>query len=287
MRLLHAVALLLFVCAVPVQAGDEDLWNKKLPFESATIEYAIDGMEKGTETLYIKDYGQHTAKHHSAVMSMMGMKVESRTLEITDPDWIYHYDLKEGTGTKSTNPVKYMKAEYDKLTDAEKKQVNKNAEKMAVNFQQGGGGSIEKNVAEMFGFKVDRATVMGIESYTIHDTPITLRTSGTIMGMTIDTKATSFNKGTVDDKFFQHPANIQAVHDPRSDAMMQTMAEKTMAWLKDPEAETKAPPVPSASDMFGNQGQGQPQGNSQQLPGGLDKSTEKVMEGVLKGLFGN
>lgn len=285
MRWLKTALLVSVLLPNLAQAADEDLWEKKLPFKSATIEYALNGVEKGQETLYIKDYGKYTAKHHSGTMSMMGMKVATETLEIIDPDWVYNYDLKEGKGSKATNPQKIMKAEYDKLTDAERKQVNENAEKLAVNFLQGGGGSVEKNVAEMFGFKVDRATMMGIESYTIHDTPIALQTSGSMMGIKIDSRATAFNKGAVDDKFFQHPANIQAEHNAQAEEMTRAMAEKTMAWLKDPEAETKAPPTPGFSDISGsqNQQQGAP---PQQQPEDMDATTEKVIEGVFKSIFG-
>jgi len=281
MKVLKIVVFLAALLPVAAQASDEELWDRELPFESATIEYAMDGMEKGSEALYIRNYGKVSAKHHSGITSMMGMKIENRTLEITDPDWVYRYDLKEGTGTKSTNPIKFMKAEYEKLTAAEREQVRENSEKLAVNFMQGGGGSIEKNVTEMFGYKVDKATVMGIESYTIHDTPIMLQTSGSMMGMTFNTKATSFKKGAVDDQFFQHPAGIQAVHDPQADNMSQMMAENIMAWLKDPEADQKAPPTPGLPAAQGTQGQ------PQQQPQGQDAATEKVIEGVFKSLFGN
>lgn len=173
----------------------DDMWEKKLPFESATITYRVDGMEKGTEVLYIKDYGRHAAKNRTATMSVMGMKVETNTLELMDPDWVYTYDLNQKTGTRSVNPKKYMKQEYDTLSAAEKKQVMKNAEQLSVNFLSGGGGKVEKNVSEMFGFKVDRATVMGLDTYLIHDTSITLKTSGSIMGMQFNVTAIDFKKG--------------------------------------------------------------------------------------------
>lgn len=280
MKTLRFVLLLLMVLPGLAMAAKDDPWSRKLPFESATITYTLGGMETGTEMLYIKDYGEKTAKHHKGVTSMLGMKMESSTLELAEPDWVYRYDLKERTGTKTTNPKKYMKEEYDKLTADEKKQVEKNAKEFSVNLMQGGGGKIEENAAEMFGYKVDKATYMGITSYSIHQTPVALKTEGTMMGMKIDMAATSVEEGKAGDEYFAHPEGIEAVFDQQADDMSRLMAQKTMNWLKDPEAAQKAPPTPVPTGM-GNQ-QASPQQEEEQ-----GDSATQVMESVLKGLFGN
>jgi len=280
MKTLRLFLLLMMVLPGLAMAAKEDPWDRKLPFENATIKYTLGGMENGTETLYIKDYGKRTAKHHQGITSMMGMKMESDTLELVDPDWVYRYDLQKRTGTKITNPAKYMKEEYNKLTETEKKEVEKNAKELSVNFMQGGGGKIEENVTEMFGYKVDRATVMGITSYTIHQTPIALKTEGSMMGMKIDTAATAVEEGKVDDQYFAPPEDIEAVFDQRADDMSRMMARKTMNWLKDPDAAQESPPAPTQS------GRGDQQPPSQEGEEPADP-TNQIMENVLKGLFGN
>lgn len=280
MKTLRLFLLLMMVLPGLAMAAKEDPWDRKLPFESATIKYTLGGMENGTETLYIKDYGKRTAKHHQGITSMMGMKMESDTLELVDPDWVYRYDLQKRTGTKITNPAKYMKEEYNKLTETEKKEVEKNAKELSVNFMQGGGGKIEENVTEMFGYKVDRATVMGITSYTIHQTPIALKTEGSMMGMKIDTAATAVEEGKVDDQYFAPPEDIEAVFDQRADDMSRMMARKTMNWLKDPDAAQESPPAPTQSGR-GDQQPSQQEGEEPAEP------TNQIMENVLKGLFGN
>lgn len=287
MRWINVLLLACFVFSGTVFAA-EDMWDQKLPFEQATITYSVDGMEKGTEVLYIKNYGRHTAKHRTTAMSVMGMSVETNTLELMDPDWVYTYDLNEKTGFKVVNPKKYMKQEYDLLSGAEKKQVMQNAEQLSVNFLAGGGGKIEKNVSEMLGFKVDRATVMGFESYMIHDTQVPLKTSGSIMGMQFSMTATDFAKGDVSDSAFEHPAGIAAVENPEADAMARTMAQKTMMWLKDPDAARKAPPMPSATGIMGT-GQTRQPGSTDQESGHKDANemTEKAIQDVLKSILGN
>ncbi len=283
MRRIKMVLLVCVLFPATLFAGD-DLWDKQLPFESATITYSVDGMETGTEVLYIKDYGRVTAEHHTTSMSMMGMKMETRTLELVDPDWVYTYDLTEGTGSKAVNPIKLMQQEYDKLSRAEKKQVRKNAEQLSVNVMQGGDGKVEQNVSEMFGFSLDRTTVMGVETYVIHDTDIPLKSSGSMMGMQVNVTATEFKKGAVDAAAFKHPEGIVAEVDAQADAMARSMAEKTMAWLKDPDAAQKAPPTPSAAEMYGggqqpaaSEGQGSDQGS-------MDM---EAVEGMLKSILGN
>ena len=279
MKTLRIVLLFLMVLPGLAIAAQDDPWDRKLPFENATITYTLGGMETGTEMLYIKDYGEHTAKYHKGVTSMLGVKMENNTLEFVDPDWVYRYDLKERTGTKVTNPKKYMKEEYDKLTEDEKKQVEKNAREFSVNLMQGGGGKIEENAAEMFGYKVDKATYMGITSYNIHQTPIAMKTEGSMMGMKIDMAATSVEEGKADDKYFAHPEGIEAVYDQRADDMSRLMAQKTMNWLKDPDAAQKAPPSPMPTGM-GDQ-QTSPQDDEEPAD-----PASQVMENVMKGLFG-
>ena len=275
---------MLFILVIPglAWAGNEGPWDMKAPFESATVQYTLKGMETGTETLYIRDYGKRTARHHAGVTSMLGMKMENTTLELVDPDWIYTYNLKDKTGTKRANPVKYMKEEYEKLTPEEKKQVEKNSKEVSVNIMQGGGGSLEENVTEMLGYKVDKGTFMGITSYNIHNSPIAMKTEGTMMGMRIDVTATSVEEGKIDDQFFAHPEDIEAVFDQRADDMSRSMAKSTMDWLKDPEAARKSPPSPMQAAMGG--GESSPQEEQEQEN---PDPTSQIVEGMLKGLFGN
>lgn len=279
MKLGLLLLLLLFAFPVLAFAGQENPWDQKLPFKTATIKYAISGMEEGTEILYIKDYGQRTATYHTTVTSMLGMKMENSTIEIEDPEWVYSYDLQEGTGMKSSNPKKYMKEEYEKLSKDEKKQVLKNTEQMGMSIMEGMGGAVEQKVTEMFGFKCDRATIMGTTVYSIHKTPVPLKTEANVMGMKMSMIATSFDKGKVDEKYFSHPRGVEAIFSQEADDMARSTARQTIAWLKDPEASKKAPSMQPMADG----------GNQQQIPPEdqeIMKQAEQMMEG-LKGLFGN
>lgn len=257
-------------------AGTDNPWEKKLPFKKATITYTLSGMEKGSETLYIKDHGRQTAKYHKGTMKMMGMTQNSEIVEFIDPEWMYTFDLVEKTGTKAVNPQKYMIEEFNKLTEQEKKQVIENSKAMASGPMMGGmSAKVEQKVKKILGYECDRMTVMGSTVYTIHDTPIALLTETDMMGMKIKVEATNISTAKPDKKYFQHPEGITPVMDPDADAMARSLAKQTMEMLKDPEAAKNAGSNPM-----------QPQQNQQQIPPEEQQQMEEAME-MLKGIFGN
>ncbi len=230
------------LCAVPkiVAAEDQSPWEKKLPFKSAIIEYAISGMEEGRETVYIDDYGSKRATYHETVSKMMGMTMTNSTIELVTPDFIYSYDLQSRDGVKTNNPQKYLINEYRKLSAADKQKVRQNAEKMAASYAgamgvEGMTTEIQHNAAEILGYSCDKVEVPGGSSYLMHDTDILMKLEMEMMGMKMSTVATSFDKQNVDGKYFQHPAGITAEADAEADAMAEEMAAQTVAMLKDPE----------------------------------------------------
>lgn len=270
--------LLMMIVLIPalVSAKEKNPWEQKLPFKSATIEYTLSGVEKGTETLYVQKYGEETARYHKTTTSMMGMTMVNETIEITDPDWIYTFDITEKSGTKAANPQKYMIEEYNKLSKAEKKQVLKNSEELATTMPGGMNAKIEKNAEKILGYDCDKVTMMGTTVYSIHDTGIPLKSDVNMMGMMMKIEATKVDKGSVSQKFFEHPEGITPVMDPESDAMARSMAKQTMDMLKDPEAAKKTGemrPVPQNP-------------NQQQMSPEEQQQMEKAME-ALKGIFGN
>ncbi len=275
------LALLLFFILLPgLSAGAEKSpWDRKLPFENATIKYAISGNEQGSETLYIEDYGRKTATYHTTVTKVMGFGAEHKTVKIEDPDWVYSYDLKKRSGTKSTNPKKYMREEYQKLSAADKEQVQKNAKQLGMGVMNSMGGSTVENAEEIMGYKCDRTTVMGSTIYLIHHTPIALKSQTDVMGMKINKEATSFIKGAVPEKYFKAPEGIEAVYDQQADQMARQIAQRTIAWLKDPDAASKMPRI-DAPQMRGAGGE-VPQQDEEMM-----KKAKELMKG-FKGALGN
>ena len=279
--------MMLVALIFPIMAGAaKNPWEKKLPFKSATIHYELTGMETGQETLYIRKHGQETARYQISKTSMLGMTMDSRTVMITTPDWLYIFDLEERTGTKSINPEKAMIEEYNKLSKAEKKEVAKNAEEMGTSMMNGMNGSVEKKAKKILGYSCDLTQAMGSTIYTIHDTPIALYSDSNIMGMKVKSVATKFDKGSVDGKYFKFPEGIEPQPDPDGDQMARVIAKQTIAALKDPEAFKKSQqqsgkPATSASPRTpGNDSR------QEEIPPEDQQVMEETMK-ALKGLFGN
>ena len=271
------VMLVLLFLPMIAHGKSDNPWEKKLPFGGATITYALSGSENGSEILYIRDGGRLTAKYHKGTMKILGMAQQTETLQITDPDWIYTFDLMKKTGTKKTNPQKYMIEEYNKLSNKEKQQVKKNGEDMATGPMMAGMNvTVVKKAKKILGYECDSAEVMGSTVYTIHDSPIALLSETNMMGMKIRIEATDIDTGTPAKKFFKHPEGITPVMDKESDAMARSMAKQTMDMLKDPEGVQKAGTnsAPAAR-----------QKNQEEISPEEQQEMEEAME-MLKGIFG-
>jgi hypothetical protein len=224
----------LFAC----RAWSEELpWEKKLPFKEATIHYEITGMEQGKETLYIRDYGKRQAKHHQATSTIMGTTQKTHTVQITDPDWLYTYDLVEKKGGKTTNPNKLYLTEYNKLTGDEKKNFEKNAKELGTSMMGQFGGSVKQKGSQILGYDCDVTTVGGISTvYSIHGTGIPLRAETSVMGMNNVYSATKVDTGSATpDSAFVPPADIVAVLDQNMETMMTDMIKHTVDTLKKPD----------------------------------------------------
>ncbi len=261
------------ICTLPGHVLAEDNpWDKKLPFESATVHYSLSGSQEGTEDKYIRESGRNMATYRKTTTVMMGMKLDSDTIEIQDGDWLYSYDMKEKTGTKTTNPQKFMIEEYNKLTPAEKKQVQKNAEAMGSGFMKGMNGKVEQNVTTLLGHSCDRTSVMGSTIYMLHGTPIPLKSETNMAGMKMASVATSFKQGEAEERFFKHPVGIEAVYDQEADELAKNMAVQMIAMLKDPEGVKKMSERQQSMPGHGGGTQG-----SQEM---MDQAGQ-IMKGVL------
>lgn len=274
--MLKKVVVIAVFLLFPVFAGatDTNPWDIKLPFKTATIDYLLSGIEEGSETLYIRDYGKKTAKYHTSSMNLMGIRKTAETVEFVDQDWIYTFDLIERTGTKAVNPRKYMIEEYNNLSESEKKQVLRNSEEMGAGVLFGGMSTdVEKKAAEILGYQCDRVTIMGSTVYSIHGTGISLKTETNIMGMRILVEATRIDTGTAPKEYFAHPEGITAGMDPDAQAMARSLAKETITMLKDPEAMAKA------RNQKGQSGQ------QNQLTPEEQQEMEQAVE-TLKSIFG-
>ncbi len=233
--MIKMLLLLMVWCHGVVLAGTNNPFEKRTPFQEATITYKLSGSSKGTSTLYIKEYGKYLCEHEQTSLRMFGFDKEENKLTISTPDWVYTIDLNSKTGSKVTNFEKYMQQEYVKLSPSEQKTVRRNARKMGADFSQNLGGTIKFNAAMIHGYSCDKTTVMGMTSYTIHNTAIVLKMDGSVLGMKVKKEAISVDKGKVESSRFDLPKNVKITYDAATDAAMKEHAARMMQMLLHPE----------------------------------------------------
>jgi hypothetical protein len=238
-RIVPYLVLLTLVAAVPALAGEDSPWQMKLPFANATISYTIAGSENGTETLYVREYGKQRAKKHEGFTSMFGISNKTESLEITDQDWHYLFDLVAKTGTKATNPTKFFNEEYGKLSPAEKQNVKKNAEKLGMSMARDFQGETVPKATKILGYDCDRTTIMGMTVNVIHQTDVPLLTEMNLLGMQTTITATAIDTGAPPAAAFALPADITPVQDAQADALSQQMAKDMVSTLKEPDGAEK------------------------------------------------
>jgi hypothetical protein len=228
--------------------GSDLPWENQLPFKEATIHYDLKGSQQGSETLYIKDSGKQRAKHHRSSMTIMNITTKKETLELTDPDWVTSYDLVKHTGSKTTNPNKLYRAEYNKLSGAEKKNFEKNAQELGSSMLTQFGGSVQEKEATVAGYACDVATLGGMSTvYLLHGTDIVLRSETAFMGINNTLTATTVDTSTaIPAAAFMPPAGIFAPVNQEQETMMAETVSRVMTTLKRPdgiEAMKKMGPV--------------------------------------------
>jgi len=280
-------------------AATTNPWNIQLPFKSAIIHYDVENPEKGVETLYIRDNGKITAKVTKTKGRVMFIKVSTDTLQITDPDWVVSVDMKKKSATKITNPAKTMSREYEKLSAKEKATVMSNIKKIGKNFGMRMGANIKKGAAKILGITCDVVTTLGITTYNIADTPITLKVKGSILGIKMESEATKMEKNVeTPDDMFRVPEGIEVIYDEKADNLNKEMAKTMVDYLKDPEAAEKTERAVEDIEQASKEDEAQteePDGQSEkasdepgeQQEGKQDKAKEILNKGmdVLKGIF--
>lgn len=290
--------LLLALAAAPALAADNP-FRPKLPFKTAIVKYELRGNEKGSATLYID--GDKSARHTDSTMSIMGMNQVKQSIHITTAEQVVDVDLVEKKATATGNMTTYLAQRYEKLSSAEQAIVRKNAEKMGSALMtsfMGQGGKPQIQEGTFKGKPVQIVTIMGMTAYTWKDTPVTLKTSGSMMGMRMDEEATDIQTNVaVPASALAVPGGIPVVFDKEADQMQRQMADNMINMLKDPNFEQKMQNQKGgmmggvlggmlqgtgqereAPEMPEGMGQGMPPGMGQGMPQNMPPEVEKMLQ---------
>ena len=278
----------------PALAKDNP-WELKLPFEKAVIHYDISGAQKGTETLYIRDFGNERVKITKSKGKVMFVTIKTDTIEITTRDSIISIDMEKNTGTKTTNPQKYMQEEIEKLSANERKIVMKNLETIGMNMAVQMGGQVKLKAGEHLGYTCDLVTVMGTTSCQMSGTPILLKMESNQMGMGMNTVAKRIEKNvSIPADIFQVPKGVTVEYNKEADDMSRAMITSMVESMKDPNAAKKFEEgmvqgkmqIEAAREQEREANSSEDEGNESGEPDEeeLNEMMQKGME-TLKGLF--
>ncbi len=227
-KLLSLLIVLLFVTSA---SALDNPWDKKLPFKNAIVDYTVSGSMDGEKSIYVKDYGRTIAEHSTISVKMFGMTQEQKEMILTTPDWVYTIDLTENTGTRQTNPKKFIIQEFNNLSKSKQKKVLKNIEKLGTPSMEGTNEDLQKNAAKIMGYQCDKASMAGTIVFMISGTDFPLEIKINSMGVKFDQVATSIKKKSAPSSKFDLPANIHFEHNKQVDEMMQTQAKTMMEYL--------------------------------------------------------
>ena len=263
------IVLLLILSSILI--AKEDIFDYKTPFKKATIYLQKDGTAKGTEVIYIKDWGKYKATYTETETKFLGISHKDKTIEIVTPEWIYHLNLKDNSATKSHNPKIFMKEEYDKLSKADKKKFEENSKKFGKNMLVSFNGKITENAEKIMGYNCDRVEMTGVQIYNIHNTDITLRSESNIMGIKSKTEVVKIEKGKAPEEKFTLPKGIEPEFNEEADAMAKQMAQNMVHSIVEGNMEVEAKPVDNDAKKDNQQS---------------DDDMKKAVQGLQK-LFGN
>lgn len=217
-RIVLALVLVCFVCTAV--SASEFPGMHKLPFKEGVVTYALDGMIKGDNVVYVKDSGGTVASYRTETTEMMGMVDTLNELTITTPEWIYTADLDDKSGSKQLNPKKYVIEKFNALSSADQKKFIKNSKTLGITFMGEMSGDVEKDAAKIKGYTCDKVLFYGLESYVLSNTDFPMGISGKIMGMEMKETVTSVKKMSVEPAKFNLPAGIEFEHDEMGDQIV-------------------------------------------------------------------
>ncbi len=199
--------------AAPVQNN-----FKRYAVKSAVIEYALSGVQTGTETVYIDEWGKREARYTQSDMNMMGQTMKSNRLTLIDGEWIYAIDLDKKSGTKIKNPMFEMAA----ATHPEDGDLTQMGIEMMTKM---GGEKI--STEEIAGKPCDVWEIKAMSTKSWLWNSIPLKTESSMGEMSMASTATRVEEGaSIPEEKLQIPSDVQMTDGQQFAQAMETMRQQ-------------------------------------------------------------
>ncbi|RXQ95806.1 DUF4367 domain-containing protein [Ancylomarina salipaludis] len=189
--------------------------NKRFMIKSGHVEYKLEGMTKGTCSIWFDDYGRlyREEKKATTTTNVLGMKSveDDHTLKIVDGVNSYNIDLINQTGTKHRFK---LPAEFQNFVDGMDEQQKK---KLALETLQAFGGKM-MGIETFMGRECEIIEVMGTTQSTYKGIP--LKTKSEIMGTSTEIADLFEENISVSASLFEVPDGIEMMDlNQETDAM--------------------------------------------------------------------
>jgi len=185
-----------FLCFVATFSGAraEGPTSKLFPFEKATLVYALSGLQTGTQTTYIKDWGAVQAQNIDSIVSMMGFERPFKSKIITTPEWVYSIDTVTDTGMRMANPLGGLisSGETDPEVIVQRMMASLGGTKVGEDSQGGQDCTI---------WEIRAASTR----MCLRDDNVLVYTRTNMMGQTMEINLVSLQTGTADEEMFVVP----------------------------------------------------------------------------------
>lgn len=190
---------------------------KRYAVKSAIIEYALSGVQTGTETVYIDDWGRREARYTQSDMNMMGQTMKANRLTLIDGEWIYAIDLDKKSGTKIKNPMLEMAATAHQDGDLTQ---------MGIEMMTKMGG-VKTGTEEVAGKPCDVWEIKAMSTKSWIWNSIPLKTEASMGEMSMASTATKVEEGAaIPQEKLALPSDVQISDGQQFAQMMESMRQQ-------------------------------------------------------------
>ncbi len=106
--------IILFFTIFITALSSNELSTKVYDFKSGVLNFNVTGNEKGTITVYTKEYGNYLVIYTNLEKNFINKKRE--TIKYITPKWVYEIDLQNGIGSKYYNKNFSLNQKFKSLT---------------------------------------------------------------------------------------------------------------------------------------------------------------------------
>ncbi len=203
---------LIVVTLLPLSILQANPFTTPLPFKEGIVHYRITGFDKGTETIYIKDFGKKRVIYKSINSKIMHHKEENETLIMIDEMWTYHINLTKKVATKEPSLNKLLIKKFNSLTKEEQDFIEAKKDKYIL------------------GMACHLCCVDGVCRYYTNEGHLMLQSQTDILGYQVSTSASSIQQRDINDSLFVLPAGLKIIKkeadETRADKIIQALLKE-------------------------------------------------------------